>query len=239
MRAGAVIDALAARDANEICLHGAEKRWSVSATLDAMETLAQRLGPCRVLGVLADNGPPWAIADLAALKTGTAHLPLPPFFSASQITHALNESGADLVLTDQAQRIDALDLGFVREDTWNRACGCCVALPGGVACRQARPNCRWPRGATGAPKGVCLGAEGLLDTARAVCARLADLPIDRHLAVLPLALLLENVAGIYAPLLRGAQIHLPGLQSLGWRGMAGFDTIGARPRRRSRRVRTA
>ena len=181
-----------------------------------------------MLGVLADNGPPWAIADLAALKTGTAHLPLPPFFSASQITHALNESGADLVLTDQAERIDALDLGFVREDTWNglrllrRPAGR-GGLPAGTA------KLSFTSGSTGAPKGVCLSAEGLLDTARAVCARLADLPIDRHLAVLPLALLLENVAGIYAPLLRGAQIHLPGLQSLGWRGMAGFDSVGAMP----------
>jgi acyl-CoA synthetase (AMP-forming)/AMP-acid ligase II len=35
--------------------------------------------------------------------------------------------------------------------------------------------------------------------------------------------LLENSAGIYAPLLRGAAIHLPGLQTLGWQGMAGFD----------------
>jgi acyl-CoA synthetase (AMP-forming)/AMP-acid ligase II len=41
--------------------------------------------------------------------------------------------------------------------------------------------------------------------------------------VLPLALLLENVAGVYAPLLRGATIHLPSLATLGWRGMGGFD----------------
>jgi len=40
---------------------------------------------------------------------------------------------------------------------------------------------------------------------------------------LPLALLLENVAGVYAPLLRGATIVLPRLADLGWRGMGGFD----------------
>jgi acyl-CoA synthetase (AMP-forming)/AMP-acid ligase II len=51
------------------------------------------------------------------------------------------------------------------------------------------------------------------------------LPIQRHLAVLPLALLLENVAGLYAPLLRGAEIILPKQADLGWRGMAGFDAI--------------
>ena len=222
MRTGAVIDALAARGANEICFHGAAKHWTVSEALDAMETLASRLAPCRVLAVLADNGPPWVIADLAALKAGVTHLPLPPFFSASQIAHALDESGADLVLTDQPERIEALDLGFVRDGAWNgllllRRPARRAGLPAGTA------KLSFTSGSTGTPKGVCLGAGGLFDTARAVCSRLDDLPIDRHLAVLPLALLLENVAGVYAPLLRGAQIHLPGLQSLGWRGMAGFD----------------
>ena len=78
-------------------------------------------------------------------------------------------------------------------------------------------------GSTGAPKGVCLSRDGLLDTARAVHERLADLPLERHLAVLPLALLLENVAGVYAPLLRGMPVHLPPLAELGWAGMQGFD----------------
>ncbi|HEX6733731.1 MAG TPA: AMP-binding protein, partial [Azonexus sp.] len=44
-----------------------------------------------------------------------------------------------------------------------------------------------------------------------------------HLAVLPLGLLLENVAGLHAPLLRDMPVHLPPLAALGWRGMAGFD----------------
>ncbi|MDD3018520.1 MAG: AMP-binding protein [Comamonas sp.] len=47
-------------------------------------------------------------------------------------------------------------------------------------------------GSTGAPKGVCLSAAGLIDTALALRERLADLPLTRHLAVLPLALLLEQ-----------------------------------------------
>lgn len=42
--------------------------------------------------------------------------------------------------------------------------------------------------------------------------------------MLPLALLLENSAGVYAPLLRGAKIHLTDLANTpGWQGMAGFD----------------
>jgi long-subunit acyl-CoA synthetase (AMP-forming) len=162
------------------------------------------------------------VADLAALRARVAHVPLPPFFSTPQLAHVLDESGADTVLTDQPERIVALGRGFARARDWNglawlRRSPVARTLPAGTA------KVSFTSGSTGSPRGVCLGAEGLMDTAAAVTARLADLPIGRHLATLPLALLLENTAGIYAPLLRGAEIHLPGLPSLGWNGMAGFD----------------
>lgn len=223
MSADAAIAALTARKADEPFLSdGAGKHWTASAVLASMVALAGRLASCRVLAVLADNSPEWAVADLAALQSGTVHLPLPSFFSASQMTHALEESGADLVLTDQPERIEALNLGFCREEGWHglsflRRRAHAASLPKGTA------KLSFTSGSTGAPKGVCLSAEGMFDVARAVCLHLDDLPIRRHLAVLPLALLLENVAGLYAPLLRGAQVQLPDLQSLGWRGMAGFD----------------
>lgn len=49
-----------------------------------------------------------------------------------------------------------------------------------------------------------------------------DCPIRRHLCVLPLATLLENLAGVYAPLLRGAEICVPDLATLGFRGSSSF-----------------
>lgn len=178
----------------------------------------------RVLAVLADNSTTWVTADLAALHAGVVHLPLPAFFSDAQLAHALEASGADLLLTDQPMRILALDPGFREVGQWDGLAllGRAVAplpLPPGTA------KISFTSGSTGAPRGVCLSAGGLLETARAVDAALAGLPIQRHLAVLPLALLLENVAGVYAPLLRGAEIVLPKLDQLGWRGMADFDPL--------------
>jgi len=223
MRADAALAALSARRADEPVLSdGTAKHWTAPAVLASMVAVSGRLASCRVLAVLADNSPQWAVADLAALQSGTVHLPLPSFFSAPQMSHALEESGADLVLTDQPERIEALNLGFCREESWHglvflRRRARAANLPRGTA------KLSFTSGSTGAPKGACLSAEGLFDTARAVCLRLEDLPIGRHLAALPLALLLENVAGLYAPLLRGAQVWLPDLPSLGWRGMAGFN----------------
>src|SRR5690606_36978821 len=44
--------------------------------------------------------------------------------------------------------------------------------------------------------------------------------VGRHLCVLPLAVLLENVAGVYAPLLAGAEVVLPSLDEVGFTGTA-------------------
>lgn len=201
---------------------GTDRTWQAGEVVAELDTLRERLRDCRVIGVLADNSPAWAILDLAALDTGKVHLPLPGFFSPDQLRHALEQSGADTVLTDQPERIGALDLQFAITGTWQglswmRRVVTPVDLPAGTA------KISFTSGSTGAPKGVCLSAQGLRDTAQAICSRLADLPLSRHLAALPLALLLENVAGIHAPLLRGMPVSVPSLATLGWRGMAGFD----------------
>lgn len=214
--------ALAEHPADRPLLSGDAQTWHAAHLLAAVRELADRLAGSRCVAVLADNGPDWVVADLAALYAGIAHVPLPAFFSPAQLAHVLDRSGADSVLTDQPERIGALAAGFTVDGKWNglvllRRRARPATLPAGTA------KVSFTSGSTGQPKGACLSADGLLDTARAVAARLADLPIERHLAVLPLALLLENVAGVHAPLLRGSLVQLPGLRRLGWQGMAGFD----------------
>ena len=217
-----LFSALALRPPEAVVLCGERRAWTVSELLAEIEQVAEQLSHTGVLGLLADNSPEWAIADLAALRSCTPLLPLPVFFTPDQLAHALTQTGTDAVLTDQPERITALPLGFSvtgtqRGLTWLRRHIAPVKLPVGTA------KISYTSGSTGTPKGVCLTADGLLDTAQALTLSLSDLPIERHLAVLPLALLLENSAGIYAPILRGAEIYLPSLASLGWQGMAGFS----------------
>jgi long-chain acyl-CoA synthetase len=215
-------------------LSDADNSFTAGALRQEVEHLAQRLQQhqTKVLALLADNGTAWVCADLAALHAGIVQLPLPSFFSDDQLRHALQSSAADVLLTDQAMRIKGLDLGFAEVGQWHgltllqRA----IDTPATSISRPAllppgTAKISFTSGSSGQPKGVCLSAAGLLDTAEAVCAALADVPITRHLSVLPLALLLENVAGVYAPLLRGAEVVLPKLANLGWRGMGGFDPL--------------
>lgn len=216
---------LAGRDPREPLLVAPGRTWHAGELLYELVALQDRLAGGRVAAVLADNGAAWVIADLACQDAGVVHLPLPDFFNAAQLRYALEQAGAEIVLTDRPERIDALDMGFGFAGRWQGLAWMRrpvepAVLPPGTA------KISFTSGSTGAPKGVCLAAAGLLDTARAARDRLADLPLERHLAVLPLALLLENVAGVYAPLLRGMPVHLPALASVGWRGMAGFDPAG-------------
>lgn len=216
------LDVLASHDKDAPLLDSGQRRWRATEIADELRALQPRLAASKVVAVLADNGPAWVMADLGIQLAGKVHLPLPAFFTPAQLRHALELSAADTVLTDMPERIGALDLGFCHTGRWQglywmRRIVPAVSLPEGTA------KISYTSGSTGAPKGVCLSREGLLDTAGAVGEATAALALQCHLAALPLGLLLENVAGVYAALLRGIPVHLPPLGTMGWQGGAGFD----------------
>ena len=172
--------ALARRAPGDVILQGEGRAWCAAELLAAVDGLASALRGTRVLAVLADNGPEWVVAELAALRSGIVHLPLPGFFSPAQLAHALERSGTDAVLTDQPARFAELEAGFVRTGAWQGLTRMersvrSVELPVTTA------KISFTSGSTGSPKGACLGAAGLLYTAAAVADRLRDLPIGRHL----------------------------------------------------------
>jgi long-subunit acyl-CoA synthetase (AMP-forming) len=179
-----------------------------------------------VAAFVADNGPAWLIADLAAQLAGTVLVPLPPFFTREQIAHALRDSAADTLLADP--RLPALrdfDVGplepFIalgRDFAWCRLRASSVsALPAGTA------KISYTSGTTGKPKGVCLRQAGMDAVAESLRLAVADTSISRHLCVLPLATLLENIAGVCVPLMNGAEIAIPSARETGLIGASGFD----------------
>jgi long-subunit acyl-CoA synthetase (AMP-forming) len=212
------------------------RTWSYAALLRQIEALALDLAAAqpRVVATLLDNGAAWIVADLAARAAGAAHVPLPGFFSPTQITHALQLSGANLLLcTPQAARQvvahvvavgrpnGALGVTMWRvadEEVW------CLNL-------DARPvdlppgtvKLSFTSGTTGTPKGVCLGAEAMTAVAEGIAAATRDLAIVRHLNVLPMAVLLENIAGVIAPLSEGRTCITPRLDAVGLHGSSRFD----------------
>ena len=77
-------------------------------------------------------------------------------------------------------------------------------------------------GTTGAPKGVCLSADSLLRVARELYQASHSADPRHHLALLPIAILLENL-GCYAALYAGATLSLPSQKRLGIQGASAVN----------------
>ena len=190
-----------------------------------VDTLAARLRAqgTRVLATLMDNGMAWVIADRAAEQAGAVHVPLPVFFTPSQVAHALHVAGVDSLLT-----VDALagHWPLAESHAWDIAGVAlrCLRLPAaGLAIPQGTAKLTFTSGTTGTPKGVCLSAAAMRRVTDGLVQALEPLDIRRHLCALPLAVLLENIAGVMAPLARGAECIVPPLGELGLTGSSGFD----------------
>lgn len=175
--------------------------------LAEVERLAQALcGDSSPVGVLLDNGPAWVVADLALIAADRPHVPIPPFFTPTQRDHALADAGAGLLVTPGGpadQVCVQSHLRLTRTDLAPRA------LHPGTA------KITYTSGSTGAPKGVCLSQDQMEAVATSLVAVLGRDRAGLHLPVLPLAILLENVAGLYTTLLAGGRYHAVGLAETG------------------------
>lgn len=182
-----------------------------------------RLAQVRVLATLLDNSPAWVVADLAAVQAQTVHVPLPLFFTPAQTGHALRAAGVDAVLTLPAAAAHWPAAPSAPCTVAGQALSL-VRLP---AQAQAMPpgttKITFTSGSTGTPKGVCLGGGALQSVAAGLVQAMAPLQIQRHLCALPFAVLLENVAGLMAPLAAGAECIVLPLQQVGLSGSSGFD----------------
>ncbi|MEW6705394.1 MAG: AMP-binding protein [Pseudomonadota bacterium] len=201
------------------------RTWSPAQLREEVDALAARLQAekPRVLATLMDNSAAWVVADAAALQAGVAHLPLPLFFTPEQIAHALRHAGADALLVPEplaarwagaparacsvaGQALSLLSLPFPA-----------TPLPHGTT------KITFTSGSTGRPKGVCLADAAMRQVADALVQATAPLQIHRHLCALPFAVLLENIAGLMAPLSQQATCIVLPLQQLGLAGSSSFD----------------
>jgi long-subunit acyl-CoA synthetase (AMP-forming) len=181
------------------------------------------------LALLADNGIPWVVSDLAALHAQTPCVPLPHFFSPTQIVHAIRNSGVNGILTDRADDVALLleqaGITYQAESSWQGLVlirllnVAAVALPDGTA------KVTYTSGTTGDPKGVCLSGEHIETVVQSLSEATAASSSDRHLCLTPLSTLLENLGGVYVPLLAGACCCVPSLKTVGLSGASGLDAM--------------
>lgn len=201
-------DALTGESFHQAEIHAVAKAWQ--------QQLSQLNAQKIVL--LSPGTVEWALLDLACSDANVVLVPLPTFISASQLTHVLSQVEPDLIISSSALSAD-FQTGNYKEvakfrQFWlyqNPQPQAAITLP--AACQKIT----FTSGSTGTPKGVCLSAAAQWQVAQSLVSRIG-LDNPRHLAILPLSTLLENIAGIYAPLLAGGEVLLTDEANRGFAG---------------------
>lgn len=223
-----------AREApSRVAIDGADTQLSYATLLTEVEATAERLTAerVRVLAIDLDNGPAWAVLDLAALYLGITVVPLPAFFSPTQARHALESAGVDAIASADARTLSGrLGEGLAAIPPLHVG-GADVALLRPVRGARSAPSpippgvhkITFTSGTTGDPKGVMLNRTQIEAVVGSLAAAVGMMPRDRHIALLPLSVLLENIAGIYLPLWSGATAQLWPLRQVGLSGSSRLD----------------
>ena len=192
---GAHRDARAAMSDDNAAVARGELAARVAGMAEDLQGLPQ------VVGLLGANGTDWAVAQLAAWIAGKTVVPLPTFFSPSQLAHVLRDAGITHVIATKDALGLAATLGIGTRPVSDRCAEILPALAAGGGLIV------YTSGSTDNPKGVRLGLEQIDWQARALAAAIEARQCDLHLSVLPLSLLLETIAAICVPILVGARTH--------------------------------
>lgn len=201
---------------------GLGTEWDLPTVALQIESACRQLdalNPAIPLGLTGDNSPAWVVADLALLASDRACVPIPAFFTPGQIAHLVSSTGLQNVIHAGKIVPVASIYPYLQTET-------CLQAENPQAAPALPPDTRkitFTSGTTGNPKGICLTREQQLATAQGLGEILGGLGIRRHLNLLPFSVLLENIAGLYAPLMLGAQCISPPLKAVGLSGSSHFD----------------
>jgi long-subunit acyl-CoA synthetase (AMP-forming) len=219
--------AIECRDGIALC--DGERSYTYPELAAAVGEMADRLcnSGVKTVGIAMDNGPLWGALDLAALHAGLICVPLPGFFSPSQLAHVVQDAGIDAILTDRAEFFSGLlgdkvlDVANHKSAFGNHALIRCAATQAKVPSGTVKIT--YTSGTTGRPKGVCLSRQSIETVANSLLQASGATADYRYLSVLPLSTLLENIGALYVPLLAGASCILLPLNEVGLEGAAKFD----------------
>lgn len=188
--------------------------------------LVRHAPPNRIVGVYVENSEDWAVLDLALAESQLISVPIPEFFTADQKAHLLTSQSISAVVSTSALA-QGLNLS-----AWDS-----VRLPDFPGLQLFLFDHYGPKhfhsswsgkltftsGSTGSPKPVALDNDQLWAVAQSIAQVFSPLGIKKHLCMLPLSILLENVAGLYVSLLLGAEVVFASPQRTGLVGSSRFD----------------
>lgn len=185
---------------NRIALCDGQRRISYATLAAFLIRSADALaGPAKVVGIACRDPLDAALTDLALTYHGHTAVHLPPFFSEAQIAHVLVAASIEGVIGADLPRVGALSLPapeacFFDETTL-------------LSAKSGARRIIFTSGSSGQPKGVVIAERQMAATLNGLQRAITPSPADFHLSLLPMAQLLEQIAGLYLPLLVGAQVR--------------------------------
>lgn len=175
-----------------------------------LSSIEAKTGRRLVVGVAVESDEHWLIANFGVLLSGNVVLPVPLEFSNTQLYSLLSKADVCLVENiEQAERL-ALFLSdkpmlLLPEFVWLSPYFCndnSYQIDDGIV------KIIHTSGTTSNPKGVLITDKGLSTITSAINANLYHLGAVRYFSMVPFSLLIEQVLGIYLPLLTGGSLTL-------------------------------
>lgn len=215
-------------------LSGPDWQFSYGQLVSEVEQAIRQLCEVgtQVLAISMDNGPAWVILDIAALQLDICVVPLPGFFSSAQTQHTIRRAGVQGVATDDPDGLRERCGGMLQtgertlEIGGQRVSWLKVQQD---SCAPTAPLARvvhkvtFTSGTTADPKGVMLDWQQMRAVVESLVGAVGMAPDDRHLVLMPLAVLLDNIAGVYVALWAGAVVELWPLARIGLTGAAALN----------------
>ena len=176
-------------------------------------------------GLLADNGIAWAIVDRALHRSSFVNVPLPRHFSEAQLAHVVEDAALDRIITDDPDKLNRLPGDWRQIDDAISGLQCWARSISPQQSRLIPPatsKITYTSGSTGNPKGVCLSRAAMDSVVNSLVGVLRPLSVRRHLSLLPLSTLLDNLVSVEVAPSLGATVLLPSLSETGI-GYGGID----------------
>ncbi len=193
--------------------------------------LAQGIRHGDRVALWAPNRYEWTVVQLAAARIGAVLVCVNPAYTASELAHALNHSGArmlvlaesfrshDMVATARGASVDcpALARSIVFDTDWTEFCGAGSSItPDDLARHEREVDAADPvailytSGTTGSPKGATLSHRNVLNNALLTCSDIGFGPDDRVCMPAPFFHCFGSVLGALGTLAHGSTLVLPG-----------------------------
>ena len=184
--------------------------------------LEHRKYPHAPVGILADNSFAWIALDLATQRLGIPLIPIPHFFSNEQKKHLIHSAHIFTLMSEQENIFKLYGFDENKEQCHGLFLSHLINYEPQDLNKDIQ-KITFTSGTTSKPKGVCLSSEQQWSVAKSLEHALAKLKIKKHLCLLPLSVLLENVAGVYTSFLSHTEVFVFPLKDIGFKDPFNFD----------------